>query len=247
MILSRQNATVKHLKALSDKKERRKTMTYIVEGEKSVSAAIDAGADVKLVLCTLDLFDVYAGRGVKVVTAEKHIIDYCADSVTPQGVIAEVGVTYGEGLTGGSVVLLDGVSDPGNLGTIIRTCAAVGVKDIILVNCADVYSPKCVRSTMSGIFFVNPIICDAQTAFDITKAKRKIVADMNGVNVFSEKYENFSGDFCLIIGNEAHGVSDFFVKNADEVVSIPMKEQMESLNAGVSCSIILYRLLRNII
>ena len=96
---------------------------------------------------------------------------------------------------------------------------------------------------MSGIFFVNPVVCDAVQALKAVEDKTLLVADMGGENVFSSVFDGFCKEFCLVIGNEAHGVSEGFLSHADKVVSIPMNPQMESLNAGVSCAVILYRLL----
>ena len=96
---------------------------------------------------------------------------------------------------------------------------------------------------MSGIFFVNPVVFDAVQALKAVEDKTLLVADMGGENVFSSVFDGFCKEFCLVIGNEAHGVSEGFLSHADKVVSIPMNPQMESLNAGVSCAVILYRLL----
>ncbi len=241
MIQSRQNALIKHLRALSDKKERKTSCTYLIEGEVAVKEAFLSGAEIVAVLGTPELIAPYENKGFRVESADKDIVDHCADCVTPQGIVAEVKIPTLSGVLGENVVLLDGVSDPGNAGTIIRTCAAVGIKDVIMVNAVDAYSPKCVRSTMSGIFSVNVYDVKADKALEMVKDKNIVVADMAGERVFNVSADNF----CLVVGSEAHGVSDFFKKAANLTVSLPMKPCMESLNAGVSCSVILYQLLKN--
>lgn len=241
MIVSRQNNLIKHLKALSSKKERSLFKSYLVEGEKSVADAIRLKADIAVILATPDKADLFEGKGYKVEQAEKSVVDCCCDAVTPQGVVAEVAIPPETDEIVGNCVLLDGVSDPGNVGTVIRTCAAVGVKDVILVGCCDAYSPKCVRASMSGIFSVNVHETTAEKALSLVKDKTILTADMGGENVF----DTVCDDFCLIIGNEAHGVSELFKSSANKIVAIPMRAEMESLNAGVSCSIILYQLLKN--
>ena len=241
MIVSRQNSLVKHYRALADKKERRLFSTYLVEGEKSVRAARDMAVGIVSIIATPELASEYKGAGFRVEEAEKSIVDYCADCVTPQGIIAEVKMPEKKEFLTGNAVLLDGVSDPGNVGTIIRTCAAVGVENVIAVNSADPFSPKCVRATMSGIFSVNVFDVDFERAMELTRGKKMLVADMGGESVFGKSFD----DFCLIIGNEAHGVSLRARAEADEVLSLPMKACMESLNAGVSCSVILYELMKN--
>jgi TrmH family RNA methyltransferase len=137
----------------------------------------------------------------------------------------------------GSCLFLDGVSDPGNLGTIIRTMACAGIKDLYLLDQgADAFSPKAVRSSMSGIYNVNIRVGTREEILNAINLPI-IVADMGGENLFSTKIE---GDFCLVIGNEAHGVSEMVRQKADKVVSIPMQKGMESLNAGVSAGILIY-------
>jgi TrmH family RNA methyltransferase len=125
------------------------------------------------------------------------------------------------------------------MGTIIRTCAAVGVKDVYLIDTCDPYSPKTVRASMSGIFFVNLYFITREEVKTIMGEVPIIVADMNGESVFSfnppEKY-------CLVIGNEANGVSETIKEMATHTVKIPMRETSESLNAGVSLAIALYEL-----
>lgn len=243
MIQSRQNNLVKRLRSLFDKKGRSLYGSFLVEGEKSVAEAVRLGADVRCVLGEERLLERYDRSPFRVESADRNIVEYCSDSVTPQGIVAEVGIPSERDHTGSKVVLLDGVSDPGNVGTIIRTCAAVGVDDLILLGSVDAYSPKCVRSSMSGVFSVNihqTANCDK--ALELVKGKRLLVADMSGENLFDLEPMD---EFCLVIGNEAHGVSAKLKSIADKTISIPMKSAMESLNAGVSCSIVLYQLLKN--
>jgi len=241
MIQSRQNALVKHLRALADKKERKRSGTYLIEGEKTVKESFLLGAEVVSVLGLPDLVAQYEGKCARVEYAEKDIVDYCADTLTPQGIVAEVKIPVTPDVMRGSAVILDGVSDPGNAGTIIRTCAAVGVENIIAVNSVDLFSPKCVRASMSGIFSVNVFDVDPKRALELSEGRTIFTADMSGESVFSVKAD----EFCLVVGSEAHGVSGFFRAAADKTISLPMKPKMESLNAGVSCSVILYQLMKS--
>ena len=242
MILSRQNRIVKETVALKDKKARRGRGEYLIEGEKAVAEAVRCGLDISLILGEPSLVQGYAEKGYTVFETSREIADHCADSVTPQGVVAVIKARKKpiEKPRGISVVL-DGVKDPGNVGTVIRTCAALGVKDIYLVDCADAYSPKCVRSSMCGIFHVDISEISYEEADALFDNCALYVADMGGENVFEvEKSE----DFCLVIGSESHGVSEFFRSRAKKTLAIPMSENMESLNAAISCSIILYHLIK---
>jgi len=125
------------------------------------------------------------------------------------------------------------------MGTIIRTCAAVGVEDVYLVDCCDPFSPKAVRSSMSGIFFVNLYFLKREEVKTVMGDTPIIVADMNGENVFTFNPPN---EYCLVIGNEANGVSNEIEEIATHTVKIPMKQTSESLNAGISLAVTLYEL-----
>jgi TrmH family RNA methyltransferase len=134
---------------------------------------------------------------------------------------------------------LDNLQDPGNLGTIIRTANAAGIEDIYLINCVDPYSPKCVRASMSGIFFVNIYEGEKKEVLNAVSSVPLICADMNGENIFSftppEK-------FCLCIGNEGGGISEEVKRAAAYTIRIPMRTTCESLNAAVSAGIAMYEL-----
>jgi TrmH family RNA methyltransferase len=168
------------------------------------------------------------------------VFSHLSDEKTPQGVLAVIKVSdlsVKKPLK--NALFLDGIQDPGNLGTIIRTAAASGYKDIYLVSCVDPYSPKVVRSSMSGIYFVNLYKGDYVEVFDAIKNLDLIVADMNGESVFDYKPKN---DYCIAVGNEANGVSQIVKDKASVVLSIPMEKNVESLNAAVAISLMMYKL-----
>lgn len=243
MILSKQNQYVKRLALLKDKKGRKDLGEYLAEGEKAVSEAVRLGLDIGVILAVPELYPLYKDSGYTVFETDKNVLSACSDEVTPQGVVASVKIPPSPDIKDalkGVSILLDGVKDPGNVGSIIRTCAALNVKNVILRDCADVYSPKCVRSSMCGIYHVCPVKvdCDPKDVFDGVNV---IVCDMGGENVFDfvppEK-------FCLVMGSESHGVSDFFKKRADHTLKLLMSEKAESLNVAVAGSLILYQLLK---
>ena len=242
MIISRQNKTVKSVAALKDKKARRERGEYLIEGEKAVREAVARKLDIGVILATPEYFAEFGSSSFEVLEVSEDIIDYCADERTPQGVVATLRIPKkGMKKPSGVCVIMDGVKDPGNVGTVIRTCAALNVRDIYLVNCADAFSPKCVRSTMSGIFSVNLYNVGEDEKEALFDSANIVVADMGGENIFDvEKV----GDFCLVIGSESHGVSEFFRSRAKKTVAIPMSPNMESLNAAIAGSIILYQLLK---
>ena len=177
-----------------------------------------------------------AGEETTVVSDD--VFSYISDEVTPQGVLAVLEEEFKAAASPrGNCVLLDGIRDPGNMGTIIRTCAAAGVTDIYLIDCCDPYSPKAVRASMSGIYRVSLYVLSRESAADVLKDIPVITADMSGKDVFSSVAPE---RFCLAIGSEAQGLSEEIRKLAAFSVAIPMKNGIESLNAGVSLAVILY-------
>lgn len=162
---------------------------------------------------------------------------------TPQGVIAAAEIPQADlRPPQSSCILLDGLQDPGNIGTIIRTANAAGYDEIYLADCADAYSPKVVRASMSGIFFVKVYRCTRAQALELLEGIPKIAADMGGQNVFGFKPPQ---KFCLCIGNEGNGISAETLNAANYTVKIPMRASCESLNAAVSAGIAMYALKNN--
>ena len=241
MITSKQNQLIKLIRSLTDKKTRDETGLFTVEGVKSVKEAINSNLELYALIYTekheKEFSNVY---DVQTELVSPELMDYISTEVTPQGVLAVVKKPCtGFVAPTSSSVLLDGVSDPGNVGSIIRTAVAFGYNEIYLTqDSADPYSQKAVRASMSGIFKAKVYI----TTREEVKEKLGIpiiVADMNGEDVFNFKIKS---SFCLVIGNEAHGVSDEILSLAKGVVKIPMQNGMESLNASVSAGILLYNL-----
>lgn len=240
IITSKSNPKIKEVASLKDKKFRKRSGRFVVEGYKMVSEALSNNKSVELLVGTSEGLARFLCYEIDKIEVSEDVLSYVSDAVTPQGVLAVLKEEFTEPKTPiKPCVLLDGISDPGNMGTIIRTCAAVGVKDIYLVDCCDVFSPKTVRSSMSGIFFVNLINLKREDVASVMAETPIIVADMGGENVFDfdppDKY-------CLVIGNEANGVSTSVRSLATHTVKIPMAKTSESLNAGVSLAITLYEL-----
>lgn len=240
IITSKSNPKIKEIASLKDKKFRKQSGRFVVEGYKMVSEALLNNKSVELLVGTGEGLARFLCYEIDKIEVSEEVLSYVCDAVTPQGVLAVLKEEYKEPKTPiKPCVLLDGISDPGNMGTIIRTCAAVGINDIFLIDCCDAYSPKTVRSSMSGIFFVNLIKVKREDVASVMGDTPIIVADMGGENVFAfnppEKY-------CLVIGNEANGVSKEVRSLATHTVKIPMAKTSESLNAGVSLAITLYEL-----
>lgn len=240
MITSRKNAAVKEIRSYKDKKFRDKNGVFVAEGIKLVNEAINSGFSVEKLVCTEKTVSYYSSFSGEKIVLKEDVYKSVSNEATPQGVMAVIKKPRLKEFSGkGNAVLLDGVADPSNVGAIIRTAAASGYSDLYFTeDCADPFSPKAVRASMGGIFKINAHISTRDYIANNLKVPF-VIADMKGENVFSFKAE---GNFCLVIGNEGNGVSEQIRKKASYTVSIPMENQMESLNASVSAGILMYLL-----
>ncbi len=241
VIVSKNNPQVKQILSLKEKKYRKLYGEYLVEGIKQVREASEAGYEIEKIVYSQS----YAGeefRSIESMVVADNLFERLSDEVTPQGVLAVLKIPKMLPMPPRSnALLLDGVSDPGNLGTIIRTANAAGYEDIYLINGADPFSPKCVRSAMSGLFFVRIHVGSREEILAALNEIPLVCADMDGENVFEFTPPK---RFCLVIGNEANGVSESIRKKCERTIRIPMRETCESLNAGVSAGILMYMLSR---
>ncbi len=239
IITSKSNPIIKSISALSEKKFRKQYGKYIVEGIKPVNECIVAGCSVDKIVCT----EQTAGMYENPLIVGDTVFNSLSSEKTPQGVLAIVNIQDKPLVApSGNCLLLDCLQDPGNLGTVIRTANAAGYKDIYLINCTDPYSPKAVRASMSGIFFVNLYFGTYDEIFSVLGNCALISADMQGEDIFSFSPPD---KFCLCIGNEGNGISKNVADRADYTVRIPMSDTCESLNAGVSAGIAMYTLKNN--
>ena len=238
IILSRQNPLVKELASLKEKKGRRRTGTFLVEGHKMVREAVTSGMDVVRLILRED----YAGEtyGLPAVLLGRDAFAAVCDEKTPQGIAAEVAIPLRSVQPPqGRCLLLDGLQDPANVGAIIRTAVAAGYEDVYLAGCADPFSPKSVRASMSGVFFARIMQGTQEEILSAIAGMPVIAADMGGEDVFSYAAPE---KFCLAVGSEGSGLSALVRSRADVTVRIPMDARTESLNAAVSAGILMYAL-----
>ena len=259
VITSKDNEIIKNIRKLKDKKYRDIQQKYIVEGAKLIEEAIEEGANIDtVVVCeecvkdnTLDQKTLYEIAKHNCIYVSQKIFNSVTDVTNPQGILAVIDKKYTEDsidYNQDMIVILDGIQDPGNLGTILRTVDSVGLNQIIISSkTADAYNPKVVRSTMGAIFRVKVIQAEnlIQTIKNIKKHKFKIIAtSLDNTNITKSIYEINYNKTALIIGNEANGVSPEILENADIKAKIPMLGKTESLNASVATSVILYEYVR---
>ncbi len=255
VITSPSNSTVKYVKSLLSKKYREEYGQFIVEGEKMVLEALESDAKVDILVCSESyshpLMVQAMERGVRLLRVREQLFKQLSDTQSPQGALAVVckrNYDLQQTVEQGSsfLVILDGIRDPGNLGTIIRTVDAAGGDGVVLANnCVDPYNPKSVRSTMGSILRVpiyqennmeNVLVVFAGAGYHIA------VSDLKGTDVFEWKGEY--DKIALVIGSESHGVSQEAVAGAHSLIRIPMAGGAESLNASVAAGILIYEIFR---
>ena len=248
VITSISNEKVKLLRSLMDAKGRKAAGLYVAEGQNLVKD-VPQNADVRYYFLKESKADEYlpllGHPDAERVILSDELFDRVSDTVSPAGIAAVLAIPKSSDIsevTEQKIIVLDHVSDAGNVGAILRTAVAAGYQKAVLLGCADPYSPKAVRSSMSAIFKIDLCFCDIN-AFLCSKNIEKyviMVLDMMGESIFSFVP---SGKYALVVGNEAHGVSAE-LKAAGKALSIPM-HAMESLNAAVSAGVAMYLLERN--
>jgi len=240
IITSAHNATVKRLAKLKLKKYRDETGEFFIEGYKNVlDTASACPGSVRAVILSERAFAAHGAEfsAFPVTVVSDALADKLTDTCAGQGIISINAQKASEFPTAEGCILLDRVRDPGNVGTVLRTAIAAGY-DAVLNNCADVYSPKAARSAMSAVL-------KCRIGLDIPPLELKkagyeiIVADMRGENVYTARPPE--GKYCIVIGNEADGVSDGMRAAADAVLAVP-QTGIESLNAAVAAAVMMFTL-----
>ena len=178
------------------------------------------------------------------------LFDSISDTQTPQGILAVLGLERklleDAALTGGLLVILDTIKDPGNMGTIIRTADAAGCAGVIVPDgCVDVFNPKVLRSSMGSVFHVPIYHCSSIAEAMNTARTHGFVLYASHLEGSISVYEaNLTGQVALIIGSEAEGIGADAAENADLLIRIPMEGRAESLNASVAAGVLIFEAMR---
>ncbi|HET8908895.1 MAG TPA: RNA methyltransferase [Ktedonobacterales bacterium] len=270
MISSPSNKNVQELRSLHTLKGREAAGAFLIEGPHIFDAALDAHVSPRLVLYdpgalertalgrrTLGRIEEARAHGVEALEATGAAIERASDTRTPQGVVASVALAdiaadkvraRRRGRSRPLLVVLDAITDPGNMGTILRSALAADTDEVLIApGCVDPLSPKVVRAG-AGAHFYLPVRTglgwdDISIWLHGTPAVRQILlAEAEG----TRPYDNFdlTRRTALVICNEAHGASPEAAKLSKIRVSIPMWNKVESLNAAMAASVILFEAAR---
>lgn len=260
-ITSSSNSIVKEIKSLKEKKYRELKGMFFIEGLRFVEEALDQkNLEIDKILVSEEFVKSDMGKtmlekveklGITIHGFSDKVFKEMSDTITPQGIMGVLRINEQNFIDfykkGGFYVILDGIKDPGNMGTIIRTAHAAGV-NVILVSkgCVDVYNPKVLRSTMGSIFHVP--VCIEDNIIDTIKVMKEneimiCTSHIDGSkNYFEVDYKN---GVAIVIGSEANGVCSEIRDISDVLVKIPMPGKSESLNASVAAGILIYEVLKS--
>lgn len=254
-IESRQNSALRHLARLGrERKYRRSTGEMLCEGEKMLEEALRSGAKPGVLLVreraqnrlSDGLLDRAAQAGAALYCAADALFELASDVETPQNVIFSCKQPQwdADALDGkAQVLLLDGLQDPGNLGTILRTAEAFALGAVVLCEgCADPFSPKVVRSTMGAVFRLPCVRLPLEQAVQRLHAQ-ELAVYATALHADSVPLGTVPlGRAAVIIGSEGRGVTPQAIALSDQRVIIPMHGRAESLNAGVAAAIVIYEM-----
>jgi len=258
MITSLSNSTIVAIRKLHNLKDRRATGLFLAEGLRVVGQALDSGAEIRqLIICPDLLISEYGQQlvdsarklGIDCLEVNEPVFASLARKETPQGIAAVIAQRWQalENLTpqkGELWVSLQAVQNPGNLGTILRTCDAVGATRLLLLDdCTDPYDPVAVKASMGSIFTVQLTKAHAE-AFQAWHAEHTEMTIVGTSDHAEEDYaQSIYPQTCLLLmGSERQGLPDKYIQLCTKMVRIPMEGSCDSLNLAVATGIILYQI-----
>ena len=246
-ISSRKNAYIRHLRSLSaDGDYRRQAGEYLCDGMKHLLEALAYGAHVRSVLWKESAQAVAGLTAAEQYIAPEELFDYASPLKNSPGPVFTVAMPReGHGGPVRNAIVLEGVQDPGNVGTVIRTANAFGIGAVILTGpCADLYNPRTVRATMGAVF--------RQRVLQMDHTELKRFLKRSGLPLYgaalSDKAEDVRAlplkNAAVAVGSEGSGLSRELLALCDRQVIIPMQPDSESLNAAVAASVLMWEMAR---
>ena len=247
VLTSMKNPRIQLWRSLSERKGRLDSGSFLVEGDKMVQEALASRFDLREILLREDRpAPAWLPDGVPVYVLSPHAFDAISSQRTPQGIAAVLAMHAIPPAAGPRLLALDGVQDPGNVGTILRTADAAGFSGALLSPaCADVFSPKTLRATMGSVFRLG-------LSFPASLPDALLLLKNQGYALLSSQLDGepfysrspVTPPLVLIIGSEGNGVSEEIKALATHRLRLPMRGGAESLNAAVAAGIMMYDLIR---
>lgn len=257
-ISSRKNRRITDASALSERKYRERTGLFSVEGAKLFGELLRTDNTPREVFFTeraaeqsRELLERAAAKGVQMFLVPDEVAAKLSEEKAPQGIFATAKLPEKKTFTPDTVrnaengfVVLDSLQDPGNVGTVIRTAVSLGLSDIVLCGeCADIWSRKTLRGSMGAVFRADISFCTdvCDCIGTITGSGGRIYAAALCDGAKSADSFKFGKTDSVLIGNEGHGLPEKAVSLCTDAVIIPMKNGMDSLNAGIAAAILIWK------
>jgi len=253
---SRDNWKIKKLSKLKLKKYRQKEGKFVVENWKIIQDAAKDKIYFSEIFATKNfleknrdkLEEIFSGsKSEYLFLISEKLIGQISSLKNPEGVLAVYHIGESRSDFKKDIIYLDSISDPGNMGTILRSALAFGLEDVVLnEGCVDIYNPKVIQAAKDAVFKLN-ILFDSETKIlkEIKESGIKIIA--TDVREGAELEDNFKDDkkLCLVLGSESQGVSQEILSLADGFINIKTTNKIESLNVAVSAGIIFYEFFKS--
>ena len=242
-ITSRKNAFIQQVRRLlTSRKERQSAGLFVADGTKLLQEAVRYWDGLDTVILTEGV-EVQVPDHVRVVVVSQEIMEYISPMETPQGALFLCKLPQQTDFAPKpGMLLLDGIQDPGNIGTILRTADALDIPVALLEGCADPYSHKVVRASM-GAVFRTPVV---QTTWAEAQSACKAAGIPIGVTALSDRAEDLRSaqllQMAVVIGSEGQGVRREILESADRELIIPMNPHCESLNAAIAAAIVMWQM-----
>lgn len=238
IISSVQNPEIKDMLKLADPKGRREQRRFAVEGSRAIRTFIDAGY--KPIRLYVDEEEVSAMQQLfpqqELTAVLSSVMNRMSHAKTPSGIMAVFSIPKSKDLSLlQSGIVLAQISDPGNMGTLIRTCAAMGKKSVVIIEGADVWSPKVIQASAGTIALVDIFELPFEKLVQSKKNLKLWSLVVEGGTAMSQ-----DADTLLMVGSEAHGIPQEWVEKSDARITLAMPGKTESLNAAIAGSIAMY-------
>ena len=272
LITSRQNPQVRGACGLSEKKKRRETGLFRFDGIKLLREALQCNVEIVSVFVRMPMDEAIekelwnftsSGRLLEeqILPVTEAVFEKLTDEKSPEGIVTVARQLCGLHIRGNQentgeiaseerLLLAESLRDPGNLGTVMRSCAALGIDRLILTSdCADFYNPKTIRGAMGALFRLPTLTVGTEELPALIHALqgkgRRVYAAALRENALKIGEIKLTAGDCFVIGNEGHGLSESTIAACDGTAIIPMREGNESLNAAAAAAICIWETVRS--
>lgn len=248
-INSTTNNLVKETAKLAQKKYRNEKKLFLIEGQKAVEEAFSLGIEFENVFVLKEKAEKYSQFNQKILTNEAVLKKISTTETAPEIVATAKQIAFSQKdiISKNKIILLENIKDSGNLGTILRTCTALGVEAIILTGeTVDIYNPKTIRAAVGNLFKI-PFL-SVKSAAEVKKILpghkfyATVVATAEAKNIIGLKLPQKA---VIMFGSEADGLSSDAIKICDVKITIPMSKTVESLNLSTAATICIWELFKN--